>query len=101
MLLLNTKILFANNVHAQIGTGLCGNKQEQKRVFGLFLSLGLKRERDRERERKGGDVVCEHKEDRRRIVLFLGVSSKGIKQGFIRERERGKEKAEDKAEGYW
>jgi len=30
------------------------------------------------------------------------VSSKGIKQGFIRERERerGKEKAEDKAEGY-
>jgi hypothetical protein len=67
-----------------------------------FFRFEVEREREREREeREGGDVVCEHKEDRGRIVLFLGVSSKGIKQGFIRERERGKEKAEDKAEGYW
>jgi hypothetical protein len=51
----------------------------------------LERERERERERKGEDVVCEHKEDRGSIVLFLGVSSKGIKQGFIRERERERE----------
>ena len=36
---------------------------------------------ERERERRGY-VICEHKEDRGRIVFFLGVSSRENKVGF-------------------
>jgi len=71
---------------------VCGNKQEQKSVFGFFLCGFWWGERERERERKGSNVVSEHKEDRGRIVFFLEVSSMGIKQVQERERERKEKK---------
>ena len=79
-----------------------------------FFRFEFKWEREREsgRERDREGMLFVNTRGSRGIVLFLGLSSKRIKQGFVcvcvcmcerereRERERRKEKAgRDKAEG--